>query len=152
MIGYIRSNGLDADGNEIHSSIFFANTKEFQAGSRFKYMPKVIKDFTAENLQAAIKEAVEKEEAESGVGSITFEQKQEIEKKEKISFDELMEKIGDMGGKFAEAGKMEELLSVVEDILGTGKKVSECTPKQYEAVETIYDGLLDRAKELGIEV
>lgn len=150
MIGYIRSNGLDADGNEIHSSIFFANTKEFQAGSRFKYMPKVIKDFTAENLQAAIKEAVEKEEEENGTKAITFEEKQVIEKKEKMPFDELKSAVQEAGEKLADAGYLDDLLSIVEDVLGTGKKVSECTAKQYEAVETVYDQLRDRLEELGL--
>ena len=151
FIGYIRSNGLDESGNEIMSSIYFANTKEFQAGSRFKYMPKVIKEFTAENLQAAIKEAVEKEEKESGHKAITFEEKKKEEKKEVMPFDQLMEKVQELGQKFAEADKVNELISIVEETLGTGKKVSECTAKQYDAVAVIYDGLLDKAEELNIK-
>ena len=150
FIGYIRSNGLDESGNEIMSSIYFANTKEFQAGSRFKYMPKVIKEFTAENLQAAIKEAVEKEEKESGHKGITFEQKKAEEKKENIPFNQLMAEVQELGQKFAGANKIEELVAIVEDTLGTGKKVSDCTAKQYDAVAVIYDNLKDKAEELGL--
>ena len=150
FIGYVRSNGFDENGNEIPSSIFFSNCKEFQAGSRFKYMPKVIREYTAENLLAAIKEAVEKEEKESGGKAITFEQKKEKEKKEKISFDELMDKVKEAGEKLINADRTDDLLSITEEILGTGKKVSECTAKQYEVVEAIYDELCDRIEELGL--
>ena len=45
-----------------------------------EYMPKVIEHYTAENLQAAIREAVEKEEKESGNKAITYTEKTESEK------------------------------------------------------------------------
>lgn len=151
FIGYVKSNGFDSDGNEIPSSIYFANTPEFQAGSRFKYMPNVITPFTAENLQEAIKEAVKKEEAENGVKAISFEQKKEMEKKEdKIPFDQLMDKIQDLGQRFVDANHTQDLLDTVESVLGSGKKVSECTAKQYDAVAVVFDELTDVAKELGI--
>ena len=150
FIGYVKSNGITESGDEIPSSIYFANTKDFQAGSRFKYMPKVIKEFTAENLLAAIKEAVEKEEKESGHKGITFEEKKKEEKKEKIPFDQLMKNVQEMGQKLVEADKLDELTNIVEEVLGTGKKVSECTAKQYDAVAVIYDELTDKVKELGL--
>lgn len=148
FIGYVRSNGLDSEGNEIPSSIYFANTRDFQAGSRFKYMPKVISPFTAENVQKAIKEAVEKEEAENGVKAISFSEKKEMEKKDKISFEDLMTKVSEVGEKIVNAGYMEDLVAIVEEELGTGKKVSECKPKQYDAVSVIYDNLCDKWEEI----
>lgn len=150
FIGYVKSNGFDEDGNEIPSSIYFANTKEFQAGSRFKFMPKVIEHYTAENLQDAIKMAVEKEEAENGNKAITFEEKKIEEKKEKIPFEELMELVSEAGTKLAEAGHIDDLIAIVEDELGAGKKVSECTKRQESAVSVIYDNILDKIEELGI--
>lgn len=150
LIGYVQPNGFDDNGNEIPSSIYFTNTRSFVAGSRFKHMKKVVEVFTAENVIAAIKEAVEKEAEETGTEPITLEQKKEIEKKEKISFDELLDKVQKVGQRLIENEHSEDLLSIVENILGAGKKVSECTPKQYEAVETIYDELSDRVKELGL--
>lgn len=113
-------------------------------------MPKVIKEFTAENLLAAIKEAVEKEEAENGHKGITFAEKKEVEKKEKIPFDKLMDGVQEIGQKFVEVDKLVELTDIVEEVLGAGKKVSECTAKQYDAVAVIYDELKDRAEELGL--
>lgn len=151
FIGYIRSNGIDENGDEILSSIYFANTREFQAGSRFKYMPKVIKEFTAENVMNAIKEAVEKEEKETGHKAATFEEHKKEEKKEKIPFDKLMSNVQEMGQKLVEADKIEELTAIVEEVLGTGKKVSECTAKQYDAVAVIYDALSDKVKELKLK-
>ena len=151
FIGYVKSNGINPEtGEEIPSSIYFANTKDFQAGSRFKYMPKVIKEFTADNLIAAIKEAIEKEEKETGHKGITIEEKKEVEKKEKISFDQLMDNVQEIGQKFVEADKLADLTDIVEEVLGVGKKVSECTAKQYDAVAVIYDELVDRATELGL--
>lgn len=151
FIGYVRPNGLDENGDEIKSSIFFASSKDFLGGSRFRFMPKVIEEFTAENVQAAIKEAVQKEEEVTGIKSISYEEKVKDEKVDKIPFDELMEKVRLVGEKLAANDHMDDLLFIVEDILGVGKKVSECTPRQYEAVETIYDALCDRVKELGLE-
>ena len=142
LIGFVKSNGLDTEGNEIPSSIYFVNTKYFVAGSRFKYMPKVVKPFTAENLQAVIKEAIEKEEAESGKG-ITYAEFKASETVEKMPFEELMNKVGEAGTKLAETKGIEVLQSIVEEVLGTGKKVSACTEKQYEAVATIYDMIQD---------
>ena len=148
IIGYIRGNGIDENGEEILSSIYFANTKEFMAGSRFKYMPKVIKEYTAENLMAAIKEAVEKEEKETGHKATSFDEHKKEEKKERIPFETLMENVMEVGQKLVEADKIDELTSIVEDVLGTGKKVSECTARQYDAVSVIYDELCDKVAEL----
>ena len=150
FIGYVKSNGFTEEGEEIPSSIYFANTKEFQAGSRFKHMPKVIKEYTAENLLAAIKEAVEKEEQESGHKTITFEEKKKEEKKERISFKELMNKVQELGQKLVEADMLDTLTDIVESVLGTGKKVSECTEKQYDPVSVICDELTDKVEELGL--
>ena len=150
LIGYVRSNGIDEEGNEIMSSIYFANTKEFQAGSRFKYLPKVINPYTAEGLQEAIKEAVEKEEKENGTKAISFDEHTKEEKVERVPFANMMDKIQELGSKIAESGNMNKLTDIVESTLGKGKKVSECTEKQYDAVAVILDELEDVVEELGI--
>ena len=61
-----------------------------------------------------------------------------------------MDKLQEVGQKFAGAGKMDELTEIVEETLGRGKKVSECTKKQLDAMVIILDNLQDRAAELGI--
>ena len=65
-------------------------------------------------------------------------------------YDEVMDKLQEVGQKFAGAGKMDELTEIVEETLGRGKKVSECTKKQLDAMVIILDNLQDRAAELGI--
>ena len=66
------------------------------------------------------------------------------------SYDEVMDQLQEVGQRFAGAGKMDELTEIVEDTLGRGKKVSECTKKQLDAMVIILDNLQDRASELGI--
>lgn len=45
---------------------------------------------------------------------------------------------------------MEELTDIVEATLGVGRKVSQCTKKQLDALVIILDDLTDKAQELGI--
>lgn len=150
FIGYVKSNGFDEEGNEILSSIYFANTEEFQAGSRFKYMPKVITPYTAENLQKAIKEAVEKEEQESGNKAISYSEHKEETKAKEYNYDEVMDALQVVGQKFAENNKMDILTEIVENVLGAGKKVSECTKRQLDAMIVILEDLEEKAVELKI--
>ena len=152
FIGYVKSNGYDENGEEIPSSIYFANTKDFQAGSRFKYMPKIIKHFTAQNVIDAIKFAVKKEEEETGQKAISYEEKKQLECQEKIPFDEMMEKVGKYGNLLKDKGYGDKVTEIIEEVLGVGKKVGECTERQYDAVGVVLDELKDAAKELSLEI
>lgn len=146
IIGYVKGGGISEDGDEVLSSVYFANTKEFMGGSRFKYLPKVLTPFTAEGLQKALKEAVEKEEKESGTKSITFEEKQEIEKKTKMSHDELISAIEPLMKKLWKTHQ-EEVTDIVTEYLGEGAKVSETTKKQNQQLEMILSDLQDLDEE-----
>ena len=146
IIGYVKGGGISEDGEEVLSSVYFANTKEFMGGSRFKYLPKVLTPFTAEGLQKALKEAVEKEEKESGTKSITFEEKQEIEKKTKMSHDELISAIEPLMKKLWKTHQ-EEVTDIVTEYLGEGAKVSETTKKQNQQLEMILSDLQDLDEE-----
>lgn len=146
IIGYVKGGGIDESGEEIPSSIYFANTKEFMAGSRFKYLPKVLNPFTAEGLQNALKEAVIKEEKESGTKSITFEEKKEIEKHDKLSHEELISAIEPLMKKLWKTHQ-EEVTDIVTEYLGEGVKVSETTKKQNQQLEMILSDLQDLDEE-----
>ena len=61
-----------------------------------------------------------------------------------------MDQLQEIGQKFASSGNMELLTEIVEDTLGAGKKVSECTKKQIDAMVIILGDLIDKAAELGI--
>lgn len=142
FIGYIKGNGFSENGEEIPSSIYFANTKEFMGGSRFKYMPKVIKEYTAENLQKAIKDAVLREEKESGIKAITFEEQKEIEKCDILTYEELIETIEPLIVKLWK-DKKQEVSDIVEEYLGIGVKVRDATKRQCPQLEMILSDLQD---------
>lgn len=146
FIGYIKGNGFTDDGEEIPSSIYFANTKEFMGGSRFKYMPKVIKEYTAENLQNAIKDAVLREEKENGTKSITFEEHQEMEQHKVLTYEELLDSIKPLITKLWENNK-QEITDIIEEYLGEGTKVSDATKKQCPQLEMILSDLQDLDNE-----
>lgn len=69
---------------------------------------------------------------------------------ETYDFDTVMDNLMEIGQRFADADKMEELTDIVEATLGVGRKVSQCTKKQLDALVIILDDLIDKAKELGI--
>ena len=69
----------------------------------------------------------------------------------KLSYEELQNELALWGGKMASADHMEELTDIVENILGVGKKVSQCTKKQVEAMAIILEDIKEACSELGIE-
>lgn len=138
FIGYVKSNGFDDEGNPQMSSIYFKACPEFLAGSRFAHMPVEITPFTAENVQQAIIEAIEAEEKESGISSVTYEQKKNIETVDTLSYEEAMETVKLLYKKlFAKDKKI--TIEIVEKYLGEGNKISETTEKQLEQILMIID-------------
>ena len=152
FIGYVKSNGFDDKGNEIPSSIFFTNTHEFQAGSRFKYMAKEITPFTAENLQKAIVEAIQKEESETGKGASLDEiRKEEEETNVKLSFEELVKEVNKYGKALFSEHK-DDCKEIIENYLGQDATIKDATKKQTPQLEMILSDLQDLAKDNDIKV
>lgn len=166
FLGYVKSNGVDENGDVIKSSIYFAETDEYLAGSRFTYMPTEIKEFTAENIQNAIKHAVEMKEKETGHKSITFEEKKLIEEKKEWEYDEIIAEIGkytkrlyipikeDMKDKeqIEAQNKNAEITDIVEAHLEVGAKIKDATKKQIPQLEMILFDLQELAEEREIEI
>lgn len=142
IIGYVKSNGYDENGKPEMSSIYFTPCPEFIAGSRFKYMPSEITPFTAEAVQKAIKEAVDKENAETDSESITFAEKVENESVKERSFDEIMDSLREIY-KAAMKTNRDKTIEIVAHYLGEDGKISECTEKQIEQLIMIEDDLKD---------
>lgn len=67
-----------------------------------------------------------------------------------MTYEEVQEALQAIGGRFAASDNMELLVEIVENTLGAGKKVSECTKKQMDAMMIILDDLHEKADELGI--
>lgn len=136
FIGYVKANGVDEHGNVIPSSIYFAETDEYLAGSRFTYMPSEIKVFSAENIQNAIKEAVEKKEAETGNKAITFEEKKAIESRKVWTYEELISECKKFGGIAWKKDK-EETQNILDKHLFAGARIDDATKKQMPQLEMI---------------
>ena len=144
FIGYVQTNGVDENGKEIPSSIFFKNTKEYKARSRFDYMVESIKEFTAENLQKAIAEAVKKQEEAEGIKSVSYKEQTATYKTEAIPFEELVEKIKSHAMAMHENGDGDKYKEIVEEYLGKGGSVAEAKKSHRQQLELILDDLEKR--------
>lgn len=147
---YVKSNGVDENNNVIKSSAYLAETDKFFARSRFEHCPTVIPEFTAENLEDAIAKAVENEENINGATVVTYSEQKARNTTEVADYDETMDKLKDLGKRFSSNGLMEVLTNIVEDTLGVGKRVTECTKKQIDAMVIILENLTEKAEELNI--
>lgn len=150
FVVYLQSNGVDEHGHTIKSSAYLAETDTFFARSRFEYTPNFIQEFTAENLEAAIIEGIKKEEELRGVSTVSYQVQKEQNETKTMTYEEVQEALQTIGGRFAASNNMEILVEIVENTLGAGKKVSECTKKQMDAMMIILDDLHEKADELGI--
>ena len=147
---YLASNGVDENGRVIKSSGYLAETDKFFARSRFEYCPTYIEEFTAENLEKTIVSAIEAEEKANGASVVSYADQKQQNTSVKYDYDEVMEALQEVGQRFASNGYMETLTEIVEETLGAGKKVSQCSKKQIDAMVIILDNLQDKAEELGI--
>lgn len=142
LIGFVKSNGFDEEGNATLSSIYFTACPDFLAGSRYKYMPSVITPFTAEGVQEALAEAVAKEEKESGNKSVDYAQFKAESNVGQITYDEAIEKVKPLFKAIVKRDKMNKTslaTEVVGKYLGEGVKISESTEKQLEQILMIID-------------
>lgn len=149
FIGYVKNNGVDEKGNIIKSSIYFAETSEYKAGSRFDYMPRYIKEFSAENIQEAIKIAVEKKEQETGSKAITFEEKKKKEAKKTWTHKEILQAIEPYVNTLYDEYS-EEVMDIIVRNIGEDIKISETTAKQIPQLEVMLFELQELAKDKGI--
>lgn len=147
---YIESNGVDEDGKVIPSSAYLAETDRFFARSRFDTTPTYLPVWSVEALEEAIDIGIKGMEEKFGVKAVSYQEQKEQNTTKEYDYDETMDALQEVGQRFASAGKMEELTEIVEQTLGKGRKVSECTKSQIQAMVIIYDDLKERAEELGI--
>lgn len=152
IVAYLEPQGVDEEGNVIKSKAYLAETTEHFARRRFEHMVTEINEFTAENLEKAIADGIKKQEETDGIKSVSYgEQQTMYEEDDSVTFEVLQEDLQVWGGKLASAGYMDELTEIVENILGAGKKVSQCTKKQTEAMSIILEDIKEKCTELGIK-
>lgn len=150
IVAYLRPNGVDEKGNVIKSSAYFAQTEQFFARSRYDYMVTWIDEFTIENLEKAIADGIAKQAEVEGVETVSYEEKKAMEETKKLSYEDLMDELQVYGGKLMGAGQEALVTEIVENTLGVGKKVTECTKKQVESIAIILDDLKSACEDLGI--
>lgn len=147
---YVKSNGVDEDGKVIPSSAYLAETDEYFARSRFDTTPTYLPVWSAEALEEAVNIGVQGLVDKTGVDAVSYDVQKEMNTTVTYDFDDVMDKLVEVGERFTKADKMEELTDIVEATLGVGRKVSQCTKKQLDALVIILDDLTDKAQELGI--
>lgn len=108
IVLYLSSNGVDEDRKVIKSSAWLAETEEHFARSRFDYIDTYLPEFTAENLEKAIIEAVERQEQAEGIVAVTYEEQKQNNASEELDFNSLMDQIKEIGMKLNEEGRLEE--------------------------------------------
>lgn len=143
IVLYLSSNGVDEDRKVIKSSAWLAETDEHFARSRFDYIDTYLPEFTAENLEKAITEAVERQEEAEGIVAVTYEEQKQNNASEELDYDALMEQIKEVGIKLNGEGRLEEVNEITEKHLGKGVKVTECSRKQVNVMSVILDDLKD---------
>lgn len=150
FVVYVKSNGVDEKGNPIKSSGYFFQTKEFFARSRFEHCPTCIPEFSAENLENAIAEAVANEEKYNNATIVSYSEQKAQNIAVEENYDSLMEEIQNYGKIFIENGQGALLTELIEEVLGRGGKVANCTKKQIEALTIIRDNILEKGTELSL--
>lgn len=136
-------------------------TSRYEAGSRFKYTPDYI-DLSYNNLVKAISDAIDKQMEEDGTEYFTDTKNNlYIDTTTNLDFDALMSEFNtiianipgssDQTSETAEGKEFKEywmprIIQITDKYLGKGKKVSQCTRDQSEALSLIVDDLKDLVK------
>lgn len=148
IVAYLKSNGVDEEGKDLHSSAYLSETDEFFARTRFVYMDNYIEDFTAENLTETIIEGIKRQNEAEGYDNVTFQEQQEIYDEGDETFDDVVEEIKELFAQMKEVDATEDYLDIVEEHLGEGIAVSQATKGQFEAIQCIRNDLRDKIEEL----
>lgn len=157
---YLESQGVDEDGKPILSKGYCTQHKEFFARSRFTQCPEEINPFTADNLKEMVKIACEREAELLGARTVTYEEeaaaRNEVKQAKKLSSSELIEMIQPVFVALVKAKYKSVTLSIVEQYLGIDddgkpRKISEAEETDVDALQCIYDNLVNFAEEKDVE-
>lgn len=157
---YLESQGVDEDGKALLSIGHCVQHKEYFARSRFTECPETINPFTADNLKETVRIACEREAEKQGVSTITYAEEEAQREKEKTgkkkSAAELIEEIKPVYTVLRKAKLSSAVNGIVGDFLGYDEndkpnKISEANDSQVEALQYIYDKLVDLAEDKDID-
>lgn len=156
---HLESQGVGEDGKALLSIGHCVQHKEYFARSRFTECPETISPFTADNLKETVRIACEREAEKQGVSTITYAEEEAQREKEKTekkkSASELIDEVKPIYGALRKAKLTAVVNKIVGDFLGYDEndkpnKISEANDSQVEALQYIYDKLVDLAEEKDI--
>ena len=145
---YLRGNGVDADNRVIKSSAYLAATNEFFARARIEYTPTFIKEFSAESLEAAIREGINKKAEIEGAKVVSFEEQQKQNSVEELDFNGMVEEFNSIINSLVEKDEndfqknwVSKITALTDKYLGKDMKVNQCSSNQAEALSLILTDL-----------
>ena len=147
---YLKSNGVDENGNVIPSSAYLAETNEWFARSRFETTPTYLPVWSAEAFEDAVNKGIEGLEKKTGVKAVSYSEQKKQNTTVEYNYDETMKEIQEIGQKLIDAGHFDVMTEIIESTLGKDKKVSDCTKKQIDALVIILDEFKEKVIELGL--
>lgn len=149
IVVYLKSNGIDDNGDVIKSSAYLAESDEYFARTRFTYMDTYIEEYTAENLEEAIVQGIKRQNEIEGNVGVSFEEQQEIYTEEEENIEDVKNDIKELLEKLEELTDDENIYwDIVEEHLGKDGSVSEANKKQLEALLCIRDDMEFKIEEL----
>lgn len=138
-------NGVDESGDTILSTAICKETKTEFARSRYQIQSR-IEEFTAQNLQDAILDAIKRSAEAEGATTSEWE-KTDDEYKSKDWIDLIQPYYKAIYSKYPD--KVKDIVALE---LGDGKKISKATDDDIIALENIYNQLVTFAGQQGIKV
>ena len=148
IIGYSRI-VEDRQTNSKQTRLFLRGTPRYEAGSRFRYTPDSI-EFTYENLVNAINDAIDKEAKEKDASLFTDERINLYTPLKEKDFDQLMSDFQNIIQSFVDDNQEQfvsywqpRITEIIHKYLGKGRKVSDCTREQTEALSLIVSELTE---------
>ena len=136
----------NAEGTDERVAV--VRSANIEAGSRYKYLPNVL-PLSYEAIQEGVINAIERQIQEDGVVT-TQTNKSLVGAEIEYNFEELMNEARALYGAYEASGKAQQFLAIVEQEMGTGKRLSDCTPINAPVVYAIVTELKERAIALGI--
>lgn len=151
---YLEGQGVSEDGKPLKSKGYCFEHKEFFARSRFAYCPEEINPFTPENLRETIRIACEKEIEAQGCEGITNEQaiqSKEEQENNKLTHTDLINMIEPLYKALVKSEHRNYVLSLIADYFGTDEngrpnKISQCTEKDRDILQVLYNNFFDFAE------
>ena len=134
---------------------YFRSNGVFEAGSRWSEHLPVAVPLDFKSFEEAIITAIEKKAEEDGV-STDSKQEESIysvaEQTIDYDYDEMMEEVNEIGTFLHESGRLDIMTEVSDELLGVGKKLSQCTKLQTEAIHAVLTEVKGKMEEEGLKI